>query len=1162
MSVCWKRKVRAVARGDQERARVVDFWRAVELFEPQKVDRVDPRGTFPVHDVKAGLPLPWQKGHPLQNRRPPRNTVWRHTVYLGVFSTEETRTILDEVFGADPRQVETTVGADTALGAFEVDEHGQALLGTQTISNCGWATGRTLTPGPRSKKWLEGFSAVEERFESLYQWLVADPGPGPTRALLALVDGGLVTAPLFELWEALSASLSVSAEVAGSFAVEGAVEGLEAEVSAEASAEASVEASTEGAAKSSSSRALHSPTTRRLGHKELKALQRVLASLLAVQGNLELGMRVRSHPVSLSRAQEEAERQEVLLARYRGDIEALLDEDEEVDPPDTPLLNSFIADDLAMVAGAVRAGDYGPALRTYLSSSREVSGITRRDIRVEGDSSVHRVFPELTPAGRRPAKDTHPLALSQQIAINSVVERLGERPGLFAVNGPPGTGKTTLLRDLIAHVVVERARVLSGFDKPWEAFAKKWDGWETSRGRTAFPRLRPELAGFEIVVASTNNGAVDNVTTEIPGQEAIDERWAHVDHFAATATNMLDGDKEAWGTLAAQLGNARNRRNFVKRFWWGDRPDGSRGKDGMQALLDQLDHRGGGQGAVVGDWRAAIDGFTRALRERDRLVAARASVARELGRLPELQRDVERAGRTLRLREQERGSAVRTLAQSEFDLAEPQKERESAEAERTAHWGFKPGFWDVLFSLGRRLKEWQKRDDDLLHEVEHLRAVEVERKAAIARAKDEVARCERDVLLARREFEEARRRSAASEKLVERARHRWPDHVPRGDAVRDEQERERGAPWSDPELCRARTEVFLAALEVHKAFLHAVPKRMAANLRAAVKVLSGEARGAPDDLVRDALRSLFLVVPVVSSTFASYSRLFEAFGSQSLGWLLVDEAGQATPQQVVGALWRARRAVVVGDPLQLEPVTSLSFPAQQHLREHFGVEERWLPARTSVQALADSVTPLGTLLEHAEGEPLWVGSPLRVHRRCDDPMFTIANLVAYDGMMVYGTPSRADLDLPMSQWVNVPASGAGSPDHWRPAEGEALMWLLDGLQRRGYPMEDVFVLAPFRAVATQVGRIARRYGVRSDRSGTIHTSQGKEAGVVVFVLGGSPDREGAMEWAAKTPNLLNVAASRAKRRLYVIGDHAAWAGRHHFRVLGQHLPRREDLGRG
>jgi hypothetical protein len=59
---------------------------------------------------------------------------------------------------------------------------------------------------------------------------------------------------------------------------------------------------------------------------------------------------------------------------------------------------------------------------------------------------------------------------------------------------------------------------------------------------------------------------------------------------------------------------------------------------------------------------------------------------------------------------------------------------------------------------------------------------------------------------------------------------------------------------------------------------------------------------------------------------------------------------------------------------------------------------------------------------------------------------------------------------------------------------------------------------------------------------------------VILVLGGDPQRAGAKRWAASKPNLLNVAVSRAKRRLYVIGNRSAWATHRHFDVLADRLP--------
>lgn len=112
--------------------------------------------------------------------------------------------------------------------------------------------------------------------------------------------------------------------------------------------------------------------------------------------------------------------------------------------------------------------------------------------------------------------------------------------------------------------------------------------------------------------------------------------------------------------------------------------------------------------------------------------------------------------------------------------------------------------------------------------------------------------------------------------------------------------------------------------------------------------------------------------------------------------------------------------------------------------------------------------------------------------------------------------------------------------------------LIDQVLQAGVPLREIICISPFRDTADRLAALADIYG-DTFRGGTIHTAQGQEADVVFLVLGGDPNKPGAKVWASLTPNLVNVAVSRAKRRLYVIGDKTAWSGYRFFDVLSATL---------
>lgn len=96
--------------------------------------------------------------------------------------------------------------------------------------------------------------------------------------------------------------------------------------------------------------------------------------------------------------------------------------------------------------------------------------------------------------------------------------------------------------------------------------------------------------------------------------------------------------------------------------------------------------------------------------------------------------------------------------------------------------------------------------------------------------------------------------------------------------------------------------------------------------------------------------------------------------------------------------------------------------------------------------------------------------------------------------------------------------------------------------------DTIYIISPFKNVAYELGRKLGEIGfTRKEKNkvtniGTIHTFQGKEAPVVFMVLGADTNSKGAATWAVNEANMMNVAATRAKKEFYIIGDRKLYSG--------------------
>lgn len=835
------------------------------------------------------------------------------------------------------------------------------------------------------------------------------------------------------------------------------------------------------------------------------------------------------------------------------------DEEEEVT---CDLLNSFYLEDLERIAKSLQTEKLPKAFQDYLTGCLGRADIGKR-INLSDHPAVLQscLTPEYYPDGCWPSP--YCASLMQQFAINRVMDDLsGKRQeGLFSVNGPPGTGKTTLLRDIIAAILVQRAHHMIQFDEPAKAFTKLE---ETKKSEGYVPFIYEPHASIcdgGIVVASSNNGAVENISKELPLKKEVKGYADRLGYFRTVSEGCVD--PEHWGLIAAVMGSKKNQRKLIDAIW--NKSPKARKQTLYQSLRDTQ------QAPTQAQWQETVTSFRNKLqavrREKQRLMEG----MKEAAQWTDLPRMVEEADRHVldELQELEKLIQGKQTFLSETQAGNERQRMALEEARREQE--------QVLQSRPHWLSYWISREKRVSYQA-RLEAVasKIERLTQQVREHNELLQVHEQRLSVQRtklkQVQGERERYAPLMEVCAELKGAYTDaSFCHKINTREAQE---NSPWYSEELKKLESELFVEAMKVNECFLLMANQTSDRNISG--RNLSGRIETTLDrffkflksgeDLNEQQIRAMWntfwLVIPVVSSTFASIQRMFGNLGPGSIPWLFIDEAGQAVPQAAAGALWRCKRAVVVGDPFQIEPVVTTPDAIIKELGNHFDLKWEQMDSTLSVQRMADRVNRYGWTMNDD-----WVGSPLRVHRRCTDPMFSIANEIAYAGMMYNSTPSASTKLLMETAFVDVRGNVEAGCRHYVTAQGEVIRkMILDEIDRQ-QALPDLFVISPFSEIPSKLrselekplkAAVANLPQQMNDKKvndwldthiGTVHTFQGKQAEGVILCLGLDSTKEGAAQWAASKPNLLNVALTRAKLRFVAVGDGQIWLGKPYFREL-------------
>ncbi|WP_186647094.1 AAA domain-containing protein [Fluviispira vulneris] len=308
----------------------------------------------------------------------------------------------------------------------------------------------------------------------------------------------------------------------------------------------------------------------------------------------------------------------------------------------------------------------------------------------------------------------------------------------------------------------------------------------------------------------------------------------------------------------------------------------------------------------------------------------------------------------------------------------------------------------------------------------------------------------------------------------------------------------------------------------------------------------------------DQLRSFCMLAPCIVSTFHIMPKLFHDknnnvnFGNEA-DLLIIDEAGQCCLENSMVAFSFAKRALIVGDVKQLEPVFNLDNEAEHCIAKTLKLTDKEKEDISDREIMASKNNLMSVLQEKSYfTKPYSNGLMLTRHYRCVQNIIEFCNELVYDGDLIPVIKNKNSL-FPSMGYVCHSFKASQKNGSWYNEDEclEILEWLKENEDKitNAYNPDGVIKIPFYKLVAVITpfkyqekilkDKIHAEWSLRIKNPdqlelfkrqfviGTVHSLQGAECPIVIFSLVSDREDGKTVFWDNKT-NLLNVAVSRAK----------------------------------